>query len=508
MAKQKLSSNTSGKSSEAAEPKRKKNPTIFTFIGKVSIAAIIVIAFVLYSDYKGFFNPDYANDHTYKKWNAFYEFTEKHPVDIVMVGNSHLYTGINPENLSNALGMNAFILASPGTNLSDAYYALKEAVKVSKPKIAIVETFSISNYESKKLKNAPLTDQFRSFKARKDVVEKLKSTPELFNSDNFVAAWSNTIRNHDFIFKDTKQLKTNQKINKSKKPKKTESFLGRYIRFKTGLEDSTLKKYDRPDFKPFNFEEILASEDAIKYIHKTIQLCKENDIKLVFLTLPVYYKHYENYDVYKKNIIEILGNEEVAWLDLQEPYNHEWYGPDCFENTLDANQHLTYNGSMVSTYRLAEFLQAKFPETIVSRSQNADWISFFKGSDGYFENFPVENDGVNILYMRDSFVPERMNFMAKEVSLVTVNKMQKFIIKVNKKDNPSLYKRKINIVVEALIENKKVVTSIEAICQHFYDFKDYYVFSSGFLGKNVKVQGLVSLELLPENAPTVAPATK
>lgn len=150
------------------QDKRKAIKTINNLFFKVIGFTIIIIAIVFFSDSKGYFNPDYSNDHTRRKWNAYYKFTKTQPVDVVLVGNSHLYTGISPENLSNALGANCFILASPGTTLTDAYFCLKEAITVYKPKIAVVETFSMNDYDSYKLKAGTLSDQFKSFSARKN----------------------------------------------------------------------------------------------------------------------------------------------------------------------------------------------------------------------------------------------------------------------------------------------------------------------------------------------------
>ena len=135
------------KSAQSVTPKvaeaKSQSQTIFQFLAKVLIFSFVIVAIILFTDSKGYFNPDYSNDHTRRKWNTFYEFIKKQPVDVVLVGNSHLYTGLNPDNLSNTLGANCFILASPGTTLSDTYFCLKEGIAARKPRMAIVETFTI-----------------------------------------------------------------------------------------------------------------------------------------------------------------------------------------------------------------------------------------------------------------------------------------------------------------------------------------------------------------------------
>lgn len=345
-----------------AKDVRQKVKTHRDFLLRVFLFSVMIIGVVAWTDYRGYFNPDYTNDHTRRKWNAYYELTRKAPVDVVMIGNSHLYTGVNPEHLSNALGATCFILASPGTTMTDAYFSLKEAVKVKKPKMVILETFTLYDYESHELKAGALSDQFKSFAARKDVGQKLSSMPVLFQSDNYLPAWSNTIRNHSFIFTDTTQLKQNILLGRQKPPREQGLYLGRYIRFTSGLEENTLKRYDEPGFVAYNYAEKLPGDEAKKYLKKAIALCKKEKIELVLLTLPMYHRHVQGYETYKNEILKTIGDKQ-SWLDLQLPYDTTAFTPESFENTIAPNQHMTYQGSLVAAYKLAHYLQKKSCES-------------------------------------------------------------------------------------------------------------------------------------------------
>jgi hypothetical protein len=95
-----------------------KNPILKIIVKSILLILILSIGIVV-SDRKGYFDPDQTNNHTKKKWDTFYSFVEKNEVDLLLMGNSHMYSGINPKNLSNTLGLNAFILASPGTRIID-----------------------------------------------------------------------------------------------------------------------------------------------------------------------------------------------------------------------------------------------------------------------------------------------------------------------------------------------------------------------------------------------------
>lgn len=496
MAKQHKSAKQQPKKNIIPEPNKKelKKPLdIYSVLYKGAFFSAIIIGIIFFSDKNGFFNPDYSNDHTRRKWNAYYEFTKKQPVDVLLIGNSHLYTGLSPENLSTALKASCFILASPGTTLTDTYFALKEAISVCKPKIAVIETFTMNDYDSYKLKEAALSDQFKSFSARKNFGQKLISTPLLFTSDNYLPAWSNTIRNHSFIFNDTVQLNKNLKLMKYKEPPIEGLYLGRYIRFTSGLEDSTLVKYNRPGFVAYDYSKNQPSAEAKNYLHKTIELCKENNVKLVFLTLPMYFKHVHNYAEYKKELISEINNPEQYWLDLQQPYDTAAFTPECFENTVSGNQHMTYFGSRVAAYLLADYIKKELPTTLPDRSLEIGWKQLFYACDGYFENNPPENDGVSKILMKNTTLPN--GYTANELIIVPSQGGKKLILKIGKNDISSLLGKTANLTVQADFNNEKVVFDIPLKCTLGYNPEKYYVFASDPMNPAIDILGIAKINM-------------
>ncbi|MBR4755913.1 MAG: hypothetical protein IK076_03130, partial [Bacteroidales bacterium] len=67
---------------------------------KLLLLAGITAAAIVAADRSGLFKADQINNHELAMWDAFYDFTEKNEVDVLLIGNSHLYTGINPNHLS------------------------------------------------------------------------------------------------------------------------------------------------------------------------------------------------------------------------------------------------------------------------------------------------------------------------------------------------------------------------------------------------------------------------
>jgi len=467
----------------------KKQPkTIYHLLLRVALFCIAIASIVFFTDKKGYFNPDYSNDHTRRKWNTYYEFIKKQPIDIVLIGNSHLYTGLNPDNLSNTLGANCFILASPGTTLTDSYFCLKEAIAVNKPKIAIVETFTINDYTNHELKAGGLSDQFKSFAARKNVIQKIFSTPTLFSSQNYLSAWSNTLRNHNFIFTDTAQITKNRMYQEPIRPG---LYLGRYNRFMTGIEDSTLQKYNQPNFVAYDYSKNTASPEAKKYIQKIIHLCKQNNVKLVFMTLPMYHRHVHNYEIYKKDLQKIIDKE--LWIDFQQPYDTTAFTTDCFENTVAENQHMTYYGARVAAYKLAEYLKANLSSALTNRSSDINWKMLFYASDGYFANYPPENDGVSQLLLQN--VKLLNGLKIKEMSLVPNNEAKELILKIDKNNISPMYGKTMKVVAQSTLNGQQTLIEFEAKCTKAYAPEKFYVFISDPFNPALTIQKIVSISL-------------
>jgi hypothetical protein len=370
--------------------------------------------------------------------------------------------------------------------MTDTYYSLKEAIKVHKPAVAIVETFTLNDYDSHELKPGTLSEQFKSFSARKDFIEKMLSTPILFASDNYAAAWSNTIRNHSFIFTDTAQIKRNIQLSKVKLRPEKGLYLGRYIRFTSGIEDSTLLKYDRPGFKAYEYSKHMPSREALKFLRKTIQLCEENNIRLVLLTLPMYHRHVHDYPAFKQVVQEAAGTG-VSWLDMQLPYDTAAFTPECFENTVAENQHMTYYGSMVAAYKLASYINVAHPGTVPDRSGELKWKQLFYASDGYFENHSPEKDGVSEVLLSQSRISE--NLLVKEIIMVPHQGAQRMIMKLDAETDVT----SLIVVVEIEAGTERAVVPVELSIPPAIKPLKHQLLVSGFLDPRVKVKRVVEI---------------
>lgn len=404
----------------------------------IAVVALAVIA-INYTDEKGYYQPGgEANNHTKRKWNYFYEMTKTDTIDVIFIGNSHIYTGLIPEAFSNTFGCNTFILASPGVSVVDAYYCLKEALLVTKPKLVVLETYSLNSTDSWDAKDGGLSDYYKSFDSRHDIKEKIMSSPHIFNIENQAAAWSHTIRNHEFFFRDTNQIRENirlkaeeEKNKKSKKKPENKLDLGRFVRFSTGLTDSTLALYDSLG-AVVKGEEFSVSEQCEEYLQKIKDLCKENDVELMFFTVPMYSKHVVNYGEWHDKILSLVDTTKYKWLDLQNNYDSLLYTPACFEDTYLDNQHATYYGATLFTYKLANYIADSTSIEIPDRSSNKKWIDRFYKSDGFVLNqaYCVE-DTVYSVVCKDTVIS---GLGVKSCKLGQDKNYQNMILMIEKKD--------------------------------------------------------------------------
>ena len=110
---------------------------------KIVVIMIVVLGTVYYLDASKLFSFD--EDHVEKRWNGIYKFTSENEIDLLILGNSKTYCGINPKTMSSRLGLNTFVLATPNGSLTQCYYNLREALTISKPKMVAIEVTTLNS---------------------------------------------------------------------------------------------------------------------------------------------------------------------------------------------------------------------------------------------------------------------------------------------------------------------------------------------------------------------------
>lgn len=382
---------------KADREKKKNSKKVRRFTGplhlliRLFVLLLIAIAAVVFTDRKKYFITDQKEPHHEQRWESIYDLTPKNPIDVVILGNSHVNTGIEPFNLSCALGCTAFDLAPSGVTIADAYYCLKELLTRTTPSVVVIETFLMRGSDGPVTEGLSLADEYRSFYPRRNFGIKLESLPVLFGVESYLPAWSFTLRNHELLLRDIDGMKKSMKAYKDRTSSKDKNlYLGRFSRFTQGINDSILNMY-RTKGAPVDGRKQKISKRDIRYARKIVDLCDRNGIEVMFLTLPMYEYHISNYEAWRDEQSRAIIPTEKAWFNMQLPYFSE-FTPDCFEPTYEENQHLTVLGSVLASYRLAHFITDVLKADLPDRRNEPGWIDMIYGKDGYYENLPVRDD--------------------------------------------------------------------------------------------------------------------
>lgn len=368
-------------------PIKQKWPKV-VFAAKMLLVIVVIWGVVKICDNSKLFEP-HLTFHEKLMKKSLAKFVKQDTIDILFLGNSIVGAGINCHYLSNELGCNAYTYFTSGSDVRDAYFTLNDFLSFQTPKVVVVETFTIGNILST---GKPLTSKAVGFSLRSDTLKKILSMPYLFGPEEYWGAWSTTIRNHDFIFRDTAQLQKNRGWKEETFKKGT--YLGDGIQREPCINDSLDALYD--SLGPMIDGAKLALHDYDQeYINKIKTLCDKNNIKLIFLTVPLYKKHIVNYNQWQKQLASVIEPTGCPWIDLQKNYDKH-YTKEFFEKKRQVNQHMTYRGSMFVTNQFAFYLRDSLKLEIADRTKNPHWHDMFANSEGYLENFsPRANDTVN-----------------------------------------------------------------------------------------------------------------
>lgn len=357
--------------------------TLKSLLVKGVVFTVIAACIVVVLEKKRIFVEDSMNNHVEWKWDWYYRMQEYGiPIDVLFVGNSHLLTGLDPYVFTSRTGLNCFLLGASGVSVADLYYTIEEAVKVRKPKVIVLETYAINDDEPLKLEKGKLNDEINSFRARRNAGLKIKSTPALFNYHNWPIAWCETFRNHNYIFTKPEQLWRNIKGEGPVRRVRNDLYLGQFARFSQGLSERTLERYAK-EGAPVDGNAYAISKSSARYTEKIAGLCRENGIRLVFLTVPMWRGHVKDYDVWRDRLDDCIGGLSPYWLDLQAAQMTDaglagFYTPEAFQDTYSANQHLTNYGMALTADIFAQYLCRVMPG-LPDRRDDPRWIGNMPG---------------------------------------------------------------------------------------------------------------------------------
>lgn len=284
-------------------------------------------------------------------------------IEVQVYGSCHAYSSFNSKLFTDLYGVYSYNMANPSETIPASYLRMYERFKKDKPKVVLVEIWGINAYDTYISKEEILDTYLRTnienipFSLEKmKVIQDFEALDAL--EDN-IAILKYKDRVLDFVLNEVDFDYSFERANNYFNPERDKPS---YNEMKTRLENNgfwacpTDNMYDYADYIPEvgAHEKLEVEADLMKYIDKIIQLCEEQDVKLIFYRAP--YRSNAN-ELKKVNwLADYLSEKNVAFYDLEPAI--EWdYTVDFYDY-----EHLSETGANKATLYLGEIINKELNE--------------------------------------------------------------------------------------------------------------------------------------------------
>ncbi len=305
---------------------RRERSSISNFRGLKLFAEVLAFMLVFAAAYK-YIETKYSeaaskniiNAYTKSRYDGFYE-QPKNSIDMVFIGSSHSYCTFDPENFDSVMGTNSWQMGTPLEHYDTSLYVLKEVLKTQSPKLVVLDIYWDMMDDEFDMKQAnSFFEVVKDKSVEKDYVKnvfplnervKYDLLPIRYQQDYF--AYENN------AFQKAAEEKFGVQAEQAAQTNGTEYYLAKgYTYCDTVIPDSELDETNQ--FKGLDGESWEADKTQVKYIDEIVNLCKENNIEIVFVTAPianVSMDYIKNYDSIHAKMAEIADSVGVKYLDF------------------------------------------------------------------------------------------------------------------------------------------------------------------------------------------------
>ena len=279
-------------------------------------------------------------NHREKLIDGLYDKAEE-PLDVVLLGSSHMNSGINPNILWNQYGITSFNYATGGQPIDVTYYILKEVLKTHKNPIVVVDLYYLG-----------LTDKFGAEGYVRNALDNLK-----FSKNKVDAIINSTPQNQwiNYLFPIFKYHDRWEELTKNDfefNPANAYYEKG----FAAGLD--SFGKENTSD--PSTTEMVDLQPKSEEYLNKIINLSKKEGFKLVFTATPHDYNGTVASNNWEKEtdkmfnkVAEISKNNNIPFINYNKMIDEMGFD---FKTDMFNLGHLNVSGAKKVTLKLGEFL--------------------------------------------------------------------------------------------------------------------------------------------------------
>lgn len=289
-----------------------------------------------------------------------------HTLDVVMVGNSDLNNGISPVAMYRQYGITSFASGQPRQNPLTAWLRVKEALARQSPRVLVLEVDAM--YRNPNMHK----NHWKMF------VDKVKAFPRQ------VYGYSDTFMNNavgtgvGYLFAGVKYHSRWKELTRDDFTDIRRKFY-HYVGKGYLIHTMTVPYQGGFDYmEPGGRDEPL-SEEALRCLHKVMELCNERGIQLMLLEMPSasswsYEKH--------QAVSEFARQNGLPFLDLNVEAQQGRMAFDWTKHSKDGGDHLNLFGAEIATAYLGAYLKEHYD--LPDRRQDPDY-AFWKEDAAYYE---------------------------------------------------------------------------------------------------------------------------
>ena len=307
------------------------------------------------------------------------ENPEQNLHDVQVYGSCHAYTSFNSLYFEECTGVSAFVYASPSEIIPTTYLRMLKQFEIHTPKVVLVETWSINPYETyipsfeilgeslpRAIEMIPFSREKQEVIDDFDTLDSLAMHFPLITYKDRLTDGSINTCDFDYSFKNVEAYTRKSYYNEMS------------LRFSL----NGFKRYSSNEIITYPARQVTIKDGAttqiepviVKYLQKIIDLCKENDVELIFYRAP--YVATVNELQKLNHLRQICDENDVLFLDL-EAENQYNYAADFYDY-----EHLSEIGANRSIEFLVPYvIDALEKQGVACEPINRESVNLLRNSD-------------------------------------------------------------------------------------------------------------------------------
>ena len=319
------------------------------FGAKIIIFTVIMAILIAEVNYvltpKKYFDNTWPTTSAYK---GFYQMQEN-SIDVLYFGSSHTASGICPQVVYNNYGIRSYNLGCEQQNILVSYYWLKEALKYQTPKVVVLDTYMLFEYNHVEALNTAESCTRMAMDAMKWSDNKHEAIRAICENDDNQTYNSYLFKNIRFHTRWTSLSEQDFTFNSMEEHYELKGYTALVDRGKNVYMDyqpySDFDRESKAEMKPLMQE----------YLNKIYQLCKDENIQLLLVKTPS-----TEWNTYKHNTVQDYADENgILFLDFNtsEVYNQCGF---VYSEDMHDNGHANIWGAEKMSLYLASIIYEKY----------------------------------------------------------------------------------------------------------------------------------------------------